>query len=253
MGSSFKALYLSPHLDDVVLSCGGQIRRRTREDGSVLVVTVFAADEPPGPYSGFVEKLHKGFGLNGGIVAERRSEDQEACSILGAQALHLDETEASYRLHPQRLRPLYPKYRYLFRRPKRQDRDLVSHLAQRLASLPHAEEIVVPLGVGRHVDHILVRQAAEKRFGMGSLSYYDDFPYVELWPWARFRAARPRRLWSSSVETLSEEDLLARVEAIAAYRSQLPLLFGDVHEAERRVRSHVNRTGGERLWRRRAS
>ena len=41
-------LFVSPHLDDVALSCGGYVRYLTRAGELVIVLTVFSADPPAG-------------------------------------------------------------------------------------------------------------------------------------------------------------------------------------------------------------
>ena len=43
---SYDTIFLAPHLDDVVLSCGGQIFLETEAGNSVLVVTIMAGDPP---------------------------------------------------------------------------------------------------------------------------------------------------------------------------------------------------------------
>ena len=47
-----KHVYLSPHLDDAVLSCGGAIHRAGAAGEAVLVITVFAAEA--GKYFSFI-------------------------------------------------------------------------------------------------------------------------------------------------------------------------------------------------------
>ena len=51
----YHAIYLAPHLDDAVLSCGGQIFERTARGENVLVVTVMAGDVVHAPSSPAVE------------------------------------------------------------------------------------------------------------------------------------------------------------------------------------------------------
>ncbi|MFQ5421191.1 MAG: PIG-L family deacetylase, partial [Anaerolineae bacterium] len=72
MKNFYDAIYLSPHLDDAALSCGGQIFTRTSAGESVLVVTVMAGDAPPGLSSPIVEELHGRWQLPEGTVARRR-------------------------------------------------------------------------------------------------------------------------------------------------------------------------------------
>jgi hypothetical protein len=47
---------------------------------------------------------------------------------------------------------------------------------------------------------------------------------------------------------LTEEDIAARIEAIACYPSQLEVLFGGAEAMPQRVRDYVTRVGGERWW-----
>src|SRR6185503_3764875 len=57
-------IYLSPHLDDVALSCGGAIARHSATGARVLVVTVCTASPPSaGPFSSFAEATHQLWGL----------------------------------------------------------------------------------------------------------------------------------------------------------------------------------------------
>jgi LmbE family N-acetylglucosaminyl deacetylase len=109
--------------------------------------------------------------------------------------------------------------------------------------------VVAPLGVGGHVDHRLLRAAAERAFG-GRLEYFEEFPYV-VWKW--FAVARARgggRRWSAESTPLAAEDVAARIEAIGCYASQIRPMFRDAERMAVQVRRHVRRAGGERTWRR---
>ena len=54
----YAALYLSPHLDDAALSCGGQIAQATRQGRRVLIVTVMAGDPPMEAGNDYIVSLH---------------------------------------------------------------------------------------------------------------------------------------------------------------------------------------------------
>lgn len=242
------AIYLSPHLDDVALSCGGQIARRTRAGEEVLVVTVFAGDEPPGGHSGLARRLHRVFGIDREVVATRRREDLESCRRLAAAAEHWDLLEAIYRREPLVGAHLYPELDSLFGSVRPPDDELRATLRDRLRGLPTAPEVFGPLAVGGHVDHRLLREAAEAELGP-RLAYWEDYPYVEKWR-ALGRALGGRRGWRPETLPLAEADLAAKTEAIAAFRSQVGALFGSRWKLERRVRRRARRLGGERVWRR---
>ena len=120
MSSAFAArwLYLSPHLDDVALSCGGQIARATRDGVAVDIVTIFAGDEP-GPAeeaaSPLVAKIYALWELAAGeVMATRRREDLAACRELAAQGLHWELQEAIHRRAAAGGEALYPTLERLF-------------------------------------------------------------------------------------------------------------------------------------------
>ncbi len=90
-------IYFSPHLDDVVLSCGGLIWQQTQAGDNVEVWTICAGDLPAGPYTAFVEELHARWETSENAVLIRRREDRMACSRLGATWRHLPIPDSVYR------------------------------------------------------------------------------------------------------------------------------------------------------------
>lgn len=244
----YDALYVSPHFDDAVLSCGGQLAARARRGERVLIYTL-AAGEPALPLSQLAATLHAQWAIPPDTAA-RRAEDQAACALLRVAARYGTTQEALYRHHPRTGDPLYPILRALYKRPHPGDEALI-HGIDALRALPPAREYVVPLGIGGHVDHQLTRLAAERAFGP-VVRYYEDYPYC-----ARFAATAPFRLrpwrWRMEVIPLGSEDLAIRCQATAAYASQVAMIYGDTVRMEAHIRRYVNRVGGERLWRKVAS
>jgi len=90
-------IYLAPHLDDAVFSCGGLMARQAANDEGVTVVTVCAGDTPVGELTAFAVELHRRWGGAGSPIAARRAEDRMACGRLGASAVHLEVPDAVYR------------------------------------------------------------------------------------------------------------------------------------------------------------
>ncbi len=240
-----ETVYLSPHLDDAVLSCGGRIAAQVRAGRAVRVVTPFTADEPADGVSELAAGLHRLFRLRGGVVAARRAEDVEACRRLRALHEHWGEAEAVYRRRAGEFP--YPDLERLFGAPRPADDELAERLAERLRGFDAASEVVCPLAIGGHVDHRLVRRAAEAARGP-RLIYYEDYPYVERRPEELERAVGEGRLEPIAV-SLAPAELEAKLAAIAAYRSQLRPLFGGRWRMARAVRRFARRRGGERLWR----
>lgn len=239
----YQAIYLSPHLDDVVFSCGGQIFMHTSAGEQVLVVTVTAADPPAVPPSEFAQLLHARWQLTDDAVAARRAEDQLACQILGADYLHWNFLDCIYRQHPQTGEALYATVESIFGDIHPSD-ELLDQLTQQMGILPPHDRLYLPLTAGHHVDHQLTRLAAERCFGSAAaVYYYEDYPYVrdEAALLATLEAGGPGNSWEPILIPLSEAALEAKVAAVLAYESQLSTFFNGVRDVEVQIKDHARR------------
>lgn len=255
--TTYHALYLSPHLDDVALSCGGQIYQQTTAGHDVLIVTLAAGWPESDVLSDFAAFLHHNWGLSSSdkspseavreVVQVRRAEDALACQRLGAGFQHWSLPDCIYRRHPQSGQPLYTSDEAIFGPVDPAEAALVQELAAYLRGLPPAGRVLAPLTLGNHVDHHITRQAAELAFG-SALYYYEDYPYIQRRPEALAELLGDDQAWHSEEIPLDPAGLQARIAAVAAYQSQLPTLFGDVAQMEQLITFQVQVTGGERLW-----
>ena len=235
-----KHVYLSPHLDDAVLSCGGAMHRQRRAGEDVLALTVFAGEPIQGEaISPFALEQHAIWGSPPRPARLRRAEDAAALALLDARAEHLDLLDAVYRSTGAGLWP-YTGRETLFGPPHAQDPvsalDLARDLAARLPPEPSLT-LYAPLAAGRHVDHQVVHLAAEHLLAMGHhLGFYEDDPYAES-PGALEKALEQSSLrgWQRRVVALEAVDVAAKVAALAYYRSQLFVLFGCIEAMPSRV------------------
>ena len=238
-------IYLSPHLDDVVLSCGGLIRKRTLAGERVLVVTLFAGIPSYEHLSAFARFLHLLWGRHPDPMGYRRQEDRAAVSHLGAVPLHLDFLEAIYRAPP---RFLYRSNRALFGAIHPKDEELHVELTSAIAEVAGQQGkplLYAPLAVGHHVDHQIARRAADfLRRREYPVTYYEDFPYVEEEE-ALLLALGDREEWSPTLEGIVNT-IEEKIEAIALYGSQIFMLFRGKEMMERRVRAYAASLAPER-------
>lgn len=239
-------VYLSPHPDDAALSCGGALAALVAEGRRVLVVTV--STRIPSQ-----EQAQAAFGGPPPLWARwsaRRSEDAAALGLLGVDWLWLDELDA-----PLRCPDDYAQAGAVFGPPVATDplpermRGALDVLAR---GCPNAH-LHAPLGVGGHVDHRICHAAAGASPGWSLVSYYEDFPYVAARPDALQRRLAELPLRLAPTLRPAGPHLEARVRAIAAYRSQLPMLFGGDEGMVRAVVGWAQQVGGgegfaEREW-----
>jgi LmbE family N-acetylglucosaminyl deacetylase len=195
-GAGSAVVAVSPHLDDGILSCGALLAHLARRC-DVTVVTVFTEAAPP-PWSLPTRRRLRALGMDAEtLYARRRAEDTAVLGEIGAVAVHLGLRDAPYRRSGEATagsssrwrwptHPTYPTVRFdaLRGRIARADAGLPSEIGARVSEVVQAtgaRMILVPLGIGRHVDHLVTRGAAE-HLGehLGSrIVYYSDFPYSE--------------------------------------------------------------------------
>ncbi len=95
--SKYDYIYISPHLDDVTLSCSGAICLQRARGLNVLIVSIFAG-EPQPPFSPFVQSVHRSWRASEESPYQvRKEEERKAMALLGADYAWLDWLEILYR------------------------------------------------------------------------------------------------------------------------------------------------------------
>ena len=168
-------IYFSPHLDDAVISAGGLIYEQIRAGAAVEIWNFMAGFPDQDELTDFAKILHSMWGT--GTVEEtvrlRREEDRKAAALVGAQVVNFDFLDCIYR----RGRDGQGLYADIYAPLHEAEADLPAQIAQTMTAWLKPDDVVIcQLGIGGHVDHVAVRQAAEmlKR----PLLYDADVPYA---------------------------------------------------------------------------
>ena len=237
-------IYLSPHLDDAVLSAGGLIYEQAQSGLPVEIWTFMCGFAPEQDVSPFAELLHTQWGFSSAeeTTRKRREEDRKAASILGARVMHFDFLDCIYRRGPagQWL------YSEVFVPPRAEDAAIPAQIAKTISAHIRPDDVLVcQLSVGSHVDHVLVRQGAEL---LGRPLLYDvDIPYIFYKP----EEFEPKSAgMKESVHPVTKAGLHSWQEAVREYKSQLPGLgavFDTPEKAQASLHSYWQKDRGIRL------
>jgi LmbE family N-acetylglucosaminyl deacetylase len=277
-------VFVSPHADDIALSCGGLVARLRGHGETVVIVTVFCGAGSSPSLTDY-QRDALGFGAATGAaigtaigaapspdaaMAGRRSEDERYARSVGARSIFLNLPDAVFRG--------YEGEAQIMGMPRPEDPAPIEALARELGRLK-PRHVYFPLGVGNHVDHQLTRAAGIALLGgphdepsesvavgpglLGRLLFYEDSPYAQ-----RIGFERLDQLPGHALATMPHDISLApeyselgdfvdrKVEGIRVYASQVDSLFGSDGAMAEAVRSRATRVGqlggigpAERYWR----
>ncbi len=260
-------IYLSPHFDDAVFSCGGLLWEQAQAGDAVNIWTVCGGEPLPGDFSQFAQMHHTRWESGKGAVAHRKLEDQLACWRVGAAYHYLPVPDCIYRREGEDYFGKKPKRKahrvakdsppqepdeHLYTSleailgPLRPEEDgLVQQLSAELSrTLPASSQLVCPLTLGGHADHRLTRRAAET---LGKpLWYYADFPYVLN---STSQVAELQRSgWHSTTYPISPAGIEAWFEAMVAHKSQISTFWDDLPALRLALEGFLAQNGGATLW-----
>lgn len=181
----FDALFFSPHLDDAILSSGGEIAGLIQNKKNVKVITFFT-----GTHDNVVSHFGHEFLTNSGfdkieeMFTLRKIEDQKALKSLKSSYLHFSFIDGCFRLKNTFLgpKPIYPNEKSLFSGFMHDhDKWLLQEIKKECVIIKHSlahtkTAIYCPLGIGGHVDHLIIFEAVVSIFSQ-NIYFWEDTPY----------------------------------------------------------------------------
>ena len=238
-----KWIFLSPHLDDAVYSCGALIDQQVKQGLHVEIWTFFAGQFDPAKLTAFAKDIHQRWQTGLLSVQARRIEDQKACAFLGAIPRYYNFQDIIYRRKLDG-KPEIIKNDDLFRKYDPADAPLKERIKATLREALNGSDdiqICAPLGLGNHVDHQIIRHAVEEIALENPVYYYADFPY----------AVREKTVVSGKKcknFKLSEENVQAWCKAIAMYGTQISTFWTQEKEICEEIIPYWQKGGGSCLW-----
>ncbi len=242
-----KWIFLSTHFDDVVLSAGGLVWELTNLGDDVEIWTICAGDPPAGkPLPEYAKLLHGFWDIGEDVPLKRSREDAACCRVLGASAYRrYTVPDNIYRYLPETDEPVIKENEDQMKPLEPEESHLIPPVTDFLRkNLPGSCELVAPLAIGNHRDHVLTRKAAEK-LGI-PLWHYADYPYL-IYGQHNLADFLPVKNESFSLE-ISPAGLKAWQDGFACQRSQIPLLWVDEDDMRASIEKYLKSGFGFTLW-----
>ncbi len=226
--------FVSPHLDDALLSCSQLISSLSKKR-ELIVINVFTdAPNVKSTISAWWYLKKLGYKNASILYKRRREEDRSAYKKLHISPINLGFVDALWRKKEKHgllqmletvipeLSVIYPTYKYHITtgRLSPLDWSTMKNITQQIKQITNVKNdyIFAPLGIGNHVDHILVHNVCKAL--SKNIIYYSDFPY-NIW---LNNYGKPPKGYQKIVVTV---DLIKKREQIASYQSQFLHLFPD--------------------------
>lgn len=245
----YNYIFFSPHLDDVVLSCGGLIAKLKKE--KVLIVTIFS-DYQGQKYSKHARCYleHLKFIDAKDYFNTRKKEERTAAKFLNYDFEWLDFPEAIFRFNKCLLftNYFYNSTKKLLGLVYKKDKNILFLIREKIEIIlknksNNESKIYFPLGIGNHVDHQILHEIGlsflKKRFK--KIYFYEDFPYV-----IKTKKFKLKGLCFKK-EMLSKRNLETKLTAILSYKSQINILFKGVLDFKQQF-FNFHKKNYEKYW-----
>jgi LmbE family N-acetylglucosaminyl deacetylase len=240
-----KTVYFSPHLDDAIFSCGGIIAQQVLNGHKVEVWSFFTSDPVVEGLTPFARILHRQWGKTQNPYQTRRGEDIAACRLLSVNWRHFGYPDCIYRRYPKTGAPLVRNKADLFKPGRERETDLIGAIKQNIdQNLAPQDTLVIPLGVGTHIDHLLIHEIAISYPNMKF--FYPDYPYAgTLQSIMELGLPEGAKKWEYH---LTGENLSRWQSAAGCYSSQVSSFWDSIASMEQDIARYAVSPVGNTLW-----
>ena len=247
-------IFLSPHFDDAVFSCGGLMNEFVKQGSKNVVITLFGGQPDISALSPFARQIHNKWKSKDPVTL-RMNEDRKALEIIGAEVIHLNFLDCIYRKTEGGI-ALYDSYEDMKGPLHPDDQRLCDDVYETVRGILQRYEtervqVLAPLGIGNHVDHQIAYKVSWRLIAGGyRASFYEEFPYSSWYP---------EELWAAEAirsKTLSSQLIPIEIETkltmVKQYSSQLAGIGGSYRKASNNFKEYAVTVGkgiyAERIW-----
>jgi hypothetical protein len=210
----------------------------------VIIATVFSGSIQPKQLSPLARWFHSVCKLGNNAMTVRRLEDKNACKFIKANNIHLNLQECLYRKNVNGW-PRYLRESNIYDGNLSKEKDTISKVILVLNNkfkLNNFEKVFIPLGIGHHIDHLILREAVEilcrKGYvSMKKVNYYEDIPYACNNRDVNWKTKLIKGLDYHSYR-INEEEFNIYIKAISFYKSQIHMLWYSNTEMKRQLKNY---------------
>jgi LmbE family N-acetylglucosaminyl deacetylase len=213
-----RVFFISPHLDDAILSAGALINE-LKNIKKITIVTVFtkASNKTSSSIKEFNRSCHCLDSAK--LFKNREKEDIKLCKHLKINYLHLGFPDALWRDDFNSMDDIFSNKINKTKKEKNLERTIIKKL-KKIINDDENTIIFAPLSIGNHVDHRIINKICKDNFT--NVIYWEDYPYnLNLSIFEKF-------IKKSVFPTFKfNKNLFVKKKLIKFYKSQISMLFGN--------------------------
>lgn len=218
LGNYTDYIFISPHLDDAILSAGALINHLS-SIGKVKIITVFtkSSKKKTEATEEFTRSCHHSNSSK--LFLNRQEEDKKLCKYLKVDYLHLGFTDALWRDGYKSIKEVFSNKI----NGTKKEKDLEKLITRKLKKIIKNKKntvIFAPLSIGNHTDHRMVNKICRDNFI--NVIYWEDYPYN-----LKSNPSEELVKKNSMSNFEFDKDLRSKDKLIRFYKSQISTLFAD--------------------------
>jgi len=218
-------LIFSPHPDDAFLSLGGAMLNWAKEGEKVKIVDFFTVSNYTN--KGLLDAYY--------VTSVRANEDSKAAKLCNAEVEFLNFTDSFLRGYKEAPYPTKINWDL--------DKDMLGRIKGEIAKRAKGNECYFPLGIGHHVDHLLVREAAHQLIKENKIKKY--YFYEEMYYAAKYHFVTDFAKSIHLVPKLVRINFDEKQKVLDVYKSQVEADWNLI----RQYSNSITKDGfHERIW-----
>lgn len=225
-------IFLSPHLDDAIFSCGNLLELLKINRKKIHIITFFTKTKitsPLTPQAKLLLKVSGNYSDPQRLFEDRKLEDKNALKLFNASYVHLDYIDACFRTIATSNRPIYKSEKQQYSgNVAKHDMQLIKLIANDTKKLINnfssQRLILAPMGIGSHADHLIISKIARNL--NENVALWADYPYSITEENRRkfFKNVDLTKFDQFTIQKNSQKNNL-KVKAIKQYKSQIESQF----------------------------
>lgn len=219
---NYDVIFLSPHMDDAIFSCGGLISKFKKQNKKMAIINIFSLVKEQTKITKDINYELKKAEINSTkkLFESRKKDEQKIAKTLKLDIFFLDYIDGLYRKDSNH-EFIYHSYEKLFSgKINSNDKKLIAALTKELDLIfknsKKSVMILGPIASGKHIDHLITKNLVTdlNQKYKKNVIFWDDIPYTN-------NIDQKNNLFKiKKIVSLNHHEAIAKINLCKLYKNQ---------------------------------